>query len=264
MPVAIDEAQENITKGMSIQRGCENDCIYCFARHATTRFASSFINKEQPWTEPVKIESLKKARAGQTTILFPFTHDITEINVNDCIDFVKMQIASETNVIIVTKARRSVTTKMCEALKEHRDQVMFRFTIGSMSNDTLIFWEPGAPSFEERIESIEIASEMGFDVSAGLTPYLDINEDDTVRLIEYLNGMDEINRHVWISKMNNPMPALSCAGRIDETTMSTARELAASQTREHILSLHDRVKHLPKVRYISNVSSIIFGDSSSC
>ena len=64
-----------------------------------------------------------------------------------------------------------------------REQLLFRFTVGSAKDDVLSFWEPGAPTFAERMASLELAWAHGYQTSVSCEPMLDGHIEDVVHRV---------------------------------------------------------------------------------
>ena len=65
------------------------------------------------------------------------------------------------------------TAKLCDDLREYKKNMLFRFTIGSMNNEILSFWDQYAPLYEERKQSLEFAFNAGYRTSVSVEPMLD-------------------------------------------------------------------------------------------
>ncbi len=138
----------------NIIQGCAHDCSYCYAKAMAIRFKRSSTEK---WSrEFIRDERyLEKAfpkRHGR--IMFPTTHDITPEHVDQCLRFLKNVLTAGNEVLIVTKPHPECIVVLCRELHPYKDQILFRFTIGSVDSDTLKSWEPNAPSFDERLASL--------------------------------------------------------------------------------------------------------------
>ena len=101
-------------------------------------------------------------------------------------------------VLIVSKPWPECISYICKNFKDYKDQIVFRFTVGAIDNSILSFWEPGAPSYEKRKESLMVAYNLGFSTSLSLEPILDTANIDSLidDLIPYVTGS------IWIGKMN--------------------------------------------------------------
>ena len=81
--------------------------------------------------------------------------------------------AASNEVLVVSKPRVACVKRLCAELLPYRDQIVFRFSIGSTDSAVLSFWEPGAPGFEERLECLRIAHISEYVTSVSCEPMLD-------------------------------------------------------------------------------------------
>lgn len=71
----------------------------------------------------------------------------------------------------------------------------FRFTIGSTDDSLLKFWEPYAPSFDERFACLQLAHSRGYDCSVSMEPMLEPP-------YKVMNAIDPYVSSVWLGYMN--------------------------------------------------------------
>jgi DNA repair photolyase len=183
----------------NIQRGCANECLYCYAAHnAIVKFKNVKPGEwqKESFTKRVKMTSYPK-REGIG--MFPTTHDITPFNVDECIRVLTLMLQAGNKVLIVTKPNMSCMIKVFAALAEFKDQIMFRFTIGAFDESAIKFWEPGAPSASNRIAVLMLAYERGFRTSVSMEPFLS-SVNDTVELVKAIRSF--VTDSIWIGKMN--------------------------------------------------------------
>jgi DNA repair photolyase len=131
--------------------------------------------------------------------MFPSSHDITPGNLGPCMTVLAKLLAAGNQVLVVSKPRLECIKTICQAFQDARDQILFRFTIGAMNNEILKFWEPCAPSYEERRESLRYAFEDGFRTSVSIEPMLD--SENVFDLV--LDLVNKVNHSFWIGKMNH-------------------------------------------------------------
>jgi len=161
-------------KSFNIQIGCENDCRYCFARYrSVTRFKQCPSN--EAWKTPViNFDTVNKGcRTNYGVVMFPSTHDITSLNLSEYLCKLRKYLDAGNHVLIVSKPRFDCIRVIAEAYEDYKEQILFRFTIGSMDNEILKFWEPNAPSFDERLGCLQYAYRHGYKTSVSCEPYLD-------------------------------------------------------------------------------------------
>ena len=182
--------------------GCRNDCRYCFARHmAVTRF-----HRCVDWTQMVVNErAVNKGfnkRAGK--IMFPSTHDLFPEHLPVILKLLRRMLIAGNSVLIVSKPRLDVITAICHAAKNwffKPPEMEFRFTIGSRDSAILRKYEPGAPSYEERLACLRHTYNEGFATSVSIEPYLDYDLFCLVtELVGYVTG------EIWIGCMNYDVP----------------------------------------------------------
>lgn len=196
---------------LNIQLGCEHGCRYCYARYMAVE-QHKHCTAEQ-WANPVinteKVNKGYRKRPG--VIMFPSTHDITPKNVAECICVLRKLLEAGNQVLIVSKSHFNCISFICDTLEKFKDQILFRFTIGSMSDNVLKFWELEAPSFGERYTCLGYAFNYGFKTSVSAEPFLDGN----VRLLyEALKPL--VTDSFWIGKLRD------LHKRVDLSSMTVA------------------------------------------
>lgn len=108
-------------------------------------------------------------------IMFPTSHDITRENISQYCCVLRKLLDAGNEVLIVSKPRFDCIALICEGFKDHREKILFRFTIGSIYCDVLEFWEPGAPGIFERLACLKYSFDAGYRTSVSCEPYLDKN-----------------------------------------------------------------------------------------
>ena len=176
--------------------GCSNNCRYCYAKKMAVRFNRKTENN---WKimEPNQnaIEKGYSKRKGR--IMFPTSHDITPGSLSGCLIVLKKLLDSNNEVLITTKPNLTCVKIICNNFYKKMDLIQFRFTITSFDNDLLSFWEPNAPLFEERLESLKHAFKIGYKTSISIEPFLD---NDPYLLVDKL--VSYVTESIWIGKMN--------------------------------------------------------------
>ena len=169
----LSGTREWAEKTVNIQTGCEHDCRYCYARWDAVTRRKRCIREQwrTPHIHADRIEATYHRFKGR--VMFPSTHDITPRNVSECLVVIKKLLVAGNELLIVSKPHLECVQLLCEVLRPWQRHVMFRFTIGSMSDRVLKFWEPGAPNFESRIKSLSCAYMEGYRTSVSCEPYLD-------------------------------------------------------------------------------------------
>ena len=195
---------------MNIQRGCEHNCRYCYARYnAVDRFKTC---EARHWPLPCINEAkvdMPHKRKYDGGIMFPTTHDITSANLSQYLCVLRKLLDAGNDVLIVSKPHIECIDTICNFYAEYRDQIMFRFSIGSTSDDVLGFWKPNAPTFTERLTCLKLAFDRGFKTSVSCEPYLDAYAPHT-----YFTCRDFITDSFWVGKLRG----FNSRVRLDDVT----------------------------------------------
>lgn len=186
------------------------------------------------------------------TIMFPSSHDITPVNLDSSIIFLEKLLFVGNNVLIVTKPHFEVITVICERFSEFKENILFRFTIGSTNSDILKYWEPNAPDYRERKSCLIYAFNNGFKTSVSCEPMLDSN---TIELVKELEPY--ITDAIWIGKVNNLNLILSMNGFNDNATLYKAKELLSFQTDDNIKRLYSQLANNPKVKWKESIKKVV-------
>ena len=134
---------------------------------------------------------------------------------------------------------------------DYKDKIVFRFTIGSLNDDVLKFWEPGAPGYEERKESLKYAFDKGFQTSVSCEPILD---EDIFLMVRKL--LPYITDTIWLGKMNFIKPRVDTSEwePDDWDYLSKVQNVIEDK---FILELYEEFKDNPKVKWKESVKKVI-------
>ncbi len=176
--------------------GCSNNCRYCYAKKIAIRF-----KRETPQTWKImkpNYRAINKNYAKRKgTIMFPTSHDITLNSLNNCLIVLEKLLRANNRVLITSKPCFDCIKQICDIFSDYKDLILFRFTITSINDRFLQFWEPEAPHFEERLSALNYAYEKGFKTSISIEPFLDKDPTDLIdRILPF------ITNSIWIGKMN--------------------------------------------------------------
>ena len=142
-------------------------------------------------------------------IFFPSSHDITPAHLSKCLTFLKNILSPGNEVLIVTKPHLDCVKAICGEFAGYKDKILFRFTIGSSDSNTLKFWEPNAPDFAERLESLKFAFSEGYQTSVSSEPMLDDNIGDVISKVSPF-----VTDSIWLGKMNHLRSRLALNGEM--------------------------------------------------
>lgn len=234
----------------NICRGCPNDCLYCYAAANAKRFK---LRDRDGWhnEEFTKRAFIEAYPAKQGVIMFPSAHDITPFNVHQYIRIAKLMLEKGNRLLIVSKPRIECVQKMLEAFQAYRENILFRFTIGTTSPRISKLWEPGAPLPEERFDCLDAAFTDGFKTSVSIEPMLD-NGENTVGLVKHCQA--SVTDTIWIGKMNKISLRV---GKITPAIAEAIEVIQHQQTDDEILHLHRHLKDNKKVRWKDSIKEIL-------
>jgi DNA repair photolyase len=226
--------------------GCSNNCIYCYSRDSYEKKGS-----EIPWSEERVNEKLLNKKWGKRSgrIMFPTSHDITKNNYKDCLIVIKNILNAGNEILIVSKPDPEVMKELFFELKEFKDKIIFRFTIGSMNNEVLKFWEPNAPTFEDRKIALIIAYKMGYKTSVSMEPLLDISPRDSKNIVNSL--IPYVTDSIWIGKMN--MPEKRIKAKMTPNILSYIENL----NDDNIKIIYNFFKENPKIKWKESIKRVV-------
>ena len=231
--------------------GCAHDCRYCYAKADAIRHKRT---RPQQWkNEVVRTEMLQKEfRKRNGRIMFPSSHDIAPIHLSECLTFLKNILNPGNEVLIVTKPHLECVKAIGEDFSWSKEKILFRFTIGSSNSNTLKFWEPNAPDFAERLESLKYACDQGFQTSVSCEPMLDIHVGDVIQQVSPF-----VTDTIWLGLANLLPSRLRLNAETAEATRAMAAQLMKEQSKEFIWVLYSQYKDNPQIRWKESIKKII-------
>jgi len=229
--------------------GCAHDCRYCYAREMACRFqriAPEDWHREQ--VRPEQVSRPQRLRDG--AVMVPTTHDITPVLLPGARTVLRNLLEAGNRLLITTKPHIEVVKDLCLTLTKWKDQVVWRFTIGALDEDLRAYWEPGAPSFAERLDALRLACSMGWRTSISAEPCLDIpRAPELVAAVE-----DFVTDTIWIGKMNKPRARVIAKSREDAAALLI---LEHQQADEKVRKLYEALKAHPKVRWKDSIRKVV-------
>ena len=241
--------QEWSVKTVNCCTGCSHDCLYCYAKGMAIRFKQ--VTAGQWLLEQVRPKDVsKRHKKYDGQVMFPSSHDITPGNIDDCIEVLRNLIDVGNQVLVVSKPHLDCIEKICCEFEEYRDQILFRFSIGACDNNVLSYWEPNAPSYEERFASLRFAYVSYFETSVSVEPMLDSANVDI--LISELSPF--VTHSLWIGKMNH-------LGRFekgsDMVLKQATNKIRQGQSDTIISQIYDRYKNNPMIRWKKEIKKVV-------
>ncbi len=236
--------------GFNIQRGCPSNCGYCYSAANAQRFR---LRDRDDWareelTRNAFIDRYPR-RAG--VIMTPTAHDITPFNVDAFIRVTTLMLEAGNRLLIVSKPHLECVRKMVVAYQKYRAFILFRFTIGTTDSAIAAHWEPGAPQPAERLASLRLAHDSGYQTSISSEPLL--GGLDTARCV-----LDAVRPWttdtVWIGLMNR------IRSRVDMSVPANAAHVEAierAQSDVEVMRMVAALKADPLVRWKDSIGKVI-------
>lgn len=245
------------TDSVNIQLGCEHNCRYCYARWAAVS-RHHRCSREQ-WPYPVINNKRVDCSYGKYkgVVMYPTTHDVTEFNILQYLCVLKKLLDAGNQVLVVSKPHKSCIALICEQCEEYRDQMMFRFTIGSANDDVLRFWEPHAPGFNERLDCLKHAHFLGYKTSVSCEPFLDNDVKYTL-----LRAFPYLTDSFWIGTLRKFAQRVEMPVCSDPEANPFIKAVREAQTDEAVMALYDQLKDHPLVKWKDSIRKIIGGNEN--
>jgi DNA repair photolyase len=183
--------------------------------------------------------------------MFPSMHDITPAYLQTYKNTLRNLLQAGNQVLIVTKPRLAIIQELCNDFSAYREQIIFRFTITSITPTLAAYWEPGAPLPQERMDSLIHAHGAGFKTSVSVEPMIDTLGNT---IILYRMFSRYITEDIWFGKMNGIYKRVWTDSDEDCEAVLAITE---SQSDENILYLHQHLKAQPKVKWKDSIRLIV-------
>ena len=243
----VTGTKEWAKKNANCVSGCSHDCFYCYARSISVRFRRKTA---QTWKNEIVLGA-KPIGGKPCRVMFPTTHDITPNTLPVCSNQIQLILDGGHEILIVSKPHLDCVAAICKRFKGYKKKILFRFTIGSAANETLKFWEPNAPSLDERLQALKLAHQQGFQTSISCEPMLDDNIEAVVKLVE-----PYVTTDIWIGKMNHVRARLS-HNKATAEVVAAGEALIKMQCDENIKSLYARLKNHPKIMWKDTIKKVV-------
>lgn len=227
-------------------RGCSNNCRYCYAKNMAKRFGRC---KDDTWKDMVVNDRAVEKKYGKYKgrVMFPSSHDITDKpEVKEaCLIVIKKLLEAGNEVLITTKPKLSVTKEIIEKFSYFKVMLQFRFTITSLDNQLLSFWEPNAPTYEERFDSLKYAYENGFKTSVSVEPFLDFTPQTLIYTLS-----PYVTESIWLGPMNYiPQNGFS------EEVEQRYKEIRKRYEISHLKQIYEEIRDFPLVKFKDSMTN---------
>jgi DNA repair photolyase len=194
----------------------------------------------------------------QGRIMFPTTHDITPEVMIDCMEVIEKLLNAGNEILIVSKPHEEVIREICGNvinIPPFKKQVLFRFTIGMMTDRIRKIWEPGAPDFWERYRALFYAHSWGCQTSVSMEPLM-----EPERLDEMIEAFDPVvTDAIWIGKMNRIRERVKMPTDPVEKFIinEEIKRIEEAQTDERIKIIYNKYKKHPKIKWKESYKSVL-------
>lgn len=249
---SMSGTREWASKSDNCVTGCEHGCLYCYARHnAVDRFRR--VKSHEAWTHPVvrQKEVSRRRHKCEGTVMFPTTHDITPAVLDPCMKVIMAHLKVGNDLLIVSKPHPECIDRITSEAEAYKEQILFRFTIGSPYDAVLSLWEPGAPCFTDRLHSLQLAHSQGFRTSVSCEPLL---SPDAVMLL-YRELKSWVTDSIWIGTLNRPSQRV---GKNISRELRKSLDLITSyQTPEEMRKIGAMLEDLPLIKWKESYKKVL-------
>jgi DNA repair photolyase len=246
----ITGTKEWSVASVNVVLGCPHRCRYCYARARAVRFGQCpSIEAWGTTYHQVRDAEVRKRRAKAAgAIMFPSTHDITPEHLDACLGVLEKLLRAGNRVLVVSKPHTDCILQLCRDLRPWREQILFRFTIGALSDKILGYWEPGAPPFAARLNALKLAHYADFATSVSCEPLLEPERarDLVDRLAPYCTDS------IWIGKLNQ------LDQRVEPgTDPAEIERIRRGQTDEAVRHVYAQLRDHPLVRWKESYKQVL-------
>jgi hypothetical protein len=215
------------------------------------------LTTEKEWPiERIKT-SVPLVRHRRGIVMFPTAHDITLPILDACCSTIYDNIILKNKMLICSKPRWNCMREVFNTCFQHKELVELRFTIGSLNDDALSFWEPGAPTIEERFECLKQAKKWNFYTSVSVEPMLEPWDVENIinKIGRYVNGQ------IWIGLLRKPEQRVNIG--TDEDGELRLKELTEFYKTNEMKDIFNKVSGYPNVMLKDSARKMLVGNGDS-
>jgi len=227
-------------------KGCSNNCRYCYAKIMAKRFGRC---TEETWQEMEINERILAKTFGQYNgrVMFPSSHDIIDRpDIKEaCFVVIRKLLEAGNELLITTKPRLSVIKEIIDQFYSFKDMIQFRFTTTSLDNELLSFWEPNAPNYEERFESLKYAYNQHFKTSVSIEPFLDYEPQTLINMLS-----PYVTESIWLGPMNY-IPL----NHVPERDKHYYQDIRDNYLVEHLKEIYEALQSNPIIRFKDSMNN---------
>jgi len=236
---------------VNFHNGCKNRCRYCYAKADALRYKR--IDHHDEWGTTYCTTREKDVRKKQKkydgVVMVPSTHDLWPENLDDAMTVIGNLLEVGNRVLVVSKPLPECIDVLCDEFDG--SGLEFRFSIGARSDEVLRYWEPGAPSFKERVYCLARAWRCGFETSVSCEPLLDADDLDGL----FATVAPFITDSFWIGMMNRMKSRVPPPETEEDVFYWDMIE--EGQTRENILSIYSQFHDSKLIRWKDSCKKVL-------
>ena len=116
----------------------------------------------------------------------------------------------------------------------------------------LRFWEPGAPSLNERMKSLKCAFNSGFETSVSIEPMMDNKVDKVIDAVK-----PYVTETIWLGKVNQMWNRLNRNTDMNNELVKKAEQLEQWQSDKNILALYDKYKNDSMILWKDSIQKVV-------
>lgn len=254
----IRGTEEWAETNLNFQKGCRNDCVYCYAKAMAIRFGTAI---PESWKEPVM--AMPERFPKEKLVMMPSSHDIDRKNTSYAAECLKRLLDNNNRVLIVTKPRAAAIGGLISVLTSapysaKKDMVTFRLSISTADEVLLRRFEPDAPDFHERLMALRELKLAGLRAGVSAEPLL--GGYDTFRDL-YARVKPFLTDEIWVGKLNQGRQRIhmNTGGAFDEALID---QILNHQSDSEMLRLYEAYKDDPLMRFKDSIMNIVKGKNS--
>lgn len=234
-------------KAVNFCSGCSNNCLYCYVTDMGCKFGWSTL-QDRPTMMVRQADVNKKHKNYGVQVMVPSSHDITPQILDPAIQVIHNLLdAGNERLLIVSKPHFECVDAICKEFASQKDKFLLRFTIGSLDDAILSYWEPGATTAQERIQCLAHAHEKGFTTSVSMEPMLD--HDNLETIIKAVRPY--VNHSIWLGIMSPRLYYLK--NNLGEQFNTAIKAIYEKETVENLFKIYHKFSVDPLIRFTASV-----------
>jgi DNA repair photolyase len=194
------KAREYSPLACNLYKGCSHGCVYCYAPSATFAKRETFYGSPSVRKGIVEIveKEAPKIAGSKDHVLLCFTCDPYQpLEKTEMVTRKVLEIFNSNNILTQVLTKGGLLACRDFDLLSLRKENLFSVTLTHDDPAIAMEWEPGAAPPAERIESLQVAHEMGISTWVSFEPVFD--PESVYRMIEKTHPFVDLYK---VGKMN--------------------------------------------------------------